>query len=63
MRCGRFDGNAHLRIPLLGMEKVIVRVKRGEITVVDGTQRPAGKGLPALDLHTDNGRVEQPLER
>jgi hypothetical protein len=54
------DGSARLRIPAAGMKKIFVRVKRGDIIVVDGTQELAGRGMPVLDLYTDNGRVQQP---
>lgn len=54
------DGAAHVRIPVQRLERITVRVKRGDISVNDAT----GKGvatdrLPQLDLATADGRVQR----
>jgi membrane-associated PAP2 superfamily phosphatase len=57
------DGVARIRLPHRSMRKVVVRVARGDIAVVDesggGT---APDRLPALDMHTSDGRVHLPGE-
>jgi hypothetical protein len=55
------DAVAQLRIPVRGLDKIVVRAKRGDITVIDetGGRIAEGKG-PALDLWTDDGRVTRP---
>jgi lipid A 4'-phosphatase len=53
------DGTATFRVPVREVKSVMVRARRGDITVMDET---AGllisKGGPALDLHTARGRVQ-----
>lgn len=52
------DGAARLRLPAESLRKVVVRVKRGDIAVVDergGAARP--DRIPVLDLHTVDGRA------
>ncbi len=53
------DGIAHIRVPVQDLDRIIVRVKHGDITVVDeGRDTRAGK-RPELDLHTSDGRVRE----
>jgi membrane-associated PAP2 superfamily phosphatase len=55
------DGVARLRLPRRNLRKVFVRVTRGDIAIVDETAGAAGPGgLPALDLHTADGRIHRP---
>jgi membrane-associated PAP2 superfamily phosphatase len=52
------DGAARLRLPAGSLRRVVVRVKRGDIAVVDESGGAAGPDrLPALDLHTVDGRA------
>ncbi len=53
------DGAARLRVPVEALERVTVRVDRGNIRVIDRT-RSAGGALPALDLRTGYGQVLPP---
>jgi membrane-associated PAP2 superfamily phosphatase len=58
------DGMAHIRIPVQNLRTITVRVKQGDISVVDETGGVFAAGhLPALDLHTADGRVHQPQPR
>jgi lipid A 4'-phosphatase len=51
------DGIAHIRVPVRDLATIIVRVRHGDITVVDeGRDTREGK-RPALDLRTSDGRV------
>ncbi len=51
------DGIARIRVPAPGLDRIVVLVKHGNITVVDeGRGSKAGK-RPVLDLHTSDGRV------
>jgi hypothetical protein len=55
------DGVARIRLPRRGLRKVIVRVTRGDIAVIDESGGGTGPDrLPALDLHTSDGRVHRP---
>jgi lipid A 4'-phosphatase len=52
------DGVVRLLIPVKNLRTIVVRVKRGDITVVDATTGElAASRLPALDLQTAEGRV------
>ena len=50
------DGIAHVRVPVQHLEWIVVRVKRGDISVADAT---GGGVLPQLDLATADGRVQR----
>ncbi len=55
------DGVVRIRLPWQDLNRIIVRVERGDISVAD--ERGGGSAtdnLPALDLHTADGRVQQP---
>jgi membrane-associated PAP2 superfamily phosphatase len=54
------DGVVRLRIPAEDLRAVIVRVRRGDISVIDETGLSAEGRLPALDLHTADGGVRRP---
>ncbi len=49
------DGVAHLRIPVQNVRTIVVRAKRGDISVKNVSAGPA----PALDLVTMNGKVQR----
>jgi lipid A 4'-phosphatase len=52
------DGIARLRVPVRDLDRIIVRVKHGDITVVDEAGSAWGEGgRPSLDLQTSDGRV------
>jgi len=51
------DGIARIRVPVQDLAKVIVRVKHGDITVIDTRRDTQGGKRPTLDLHTSDGRV------
>lgn len=52
------DGVARIRLPVRNLRRITVRVGRGDIRIVDATGgRPGAGHLPALDLHTGDGRV------
>lgn len=54
------DGTAHLLIPVQHLERIMVRVKRGDISVVNAIDGDiAADHLPQLDLATGDGRVQQ----
>jgi membrane-associated PAP2 superfamily phosphatase len=55
------DGAARLRLPRGGnLRKVVVRVTRGDIAVIDESGGRSGPGgFPALDLHTSDGRIHR----
>jgi hypothetical protein len=54
------DGTAHLLIPVRHLERIMVRVKHGDISVVNATVGDiAADHLPQLDLATADGRVQQ----
>jgi lipid A 4'-phosphatase len=53
------DGEAHIRLAVQDVRTIKVRVVHGDISVVDATGGLAGH-LPALDLHSVDGRVRQP---
>ncbi len=53
------DGVAHLRIPVQGLRKIVVRVKKGDITVSNVPGPSAAARAPVLDLITVNGRVRE----
>jgi lipid A 4'-phosphatase len=54
------DGIAHLSIPVQNLERITIRVKRGDISVVDATGGDVAAGqLPRLDLATADGRVQK----
>lgn len=57
------DGVARIRLPRRNLRKVIVRVARGDIAVIDESDGEAGPGRrPVLDLHTADGRIHRPAE-
>ena len=51
------DGIARIRIPAQDLARIIVRVKHGDITVVDTRRDTEGGKRPVLDLRTSDGRV------
>jgi lipid A 4'-phosphatase len=54
------DGVLRIRLPRQSFRKIIVRISRGDITVIDDTGGKSAPGrLPALELHTADGRVVQ----
>jgi len=54
------DGIAHVSIPVQNLERITVRIKRGDISVADATGGDVAAGqLPLLDLATAEGRVQQ----
>lgn len=53
------DGVAHLRIPVQNLKTIVVRVKRGDITVKNAATDSASRGRPVLDLITLDGKVHQ----
>jgi hypothetical protein len=54
------DGTAHLLIPVERLERIVVRVKHGDISVVNARDGEiAADRLPQLDLATGDGRVQQ----
>lgn len=55
------DGVVRIRLPVRNLRSIIVRAGNGNISVTDATAGGPGKTpLPRLDLHTENGRVQQP---
>ncbi len=54
------DGIVRIRVPVQNLHRIVVRTRRGDISVVDATGGPASGRLPTLDLRTDNGRVQKP---
>lgn len=55
------DGVARIRLPRRNLRKVIVRVTRGDIAVMDESGGGTGPDrLPILDLHTSDGLVYRP---
>jgi lipid A 4'-phosphatase len=54
------DGIVRIRLSRQSVRKIIVRLSRGDITVIDETGGRAAPGsLPLLELHTADGRVVQ----
>ncbi|HEX9019714.1 MAG TPA: phosphatase PAP2 family protein [Nitrospirota bacterium] len=53
------EGAAHISLPAGKLQKIVVRVNRGDVSVTDVTGGAASR-LPELDLHTKNGRVLRP---
>lgn len=54
------DGIAHVRIPVQYLERIVVHVRRGDISLVDATGGGvAASHLPQLDLVTAEGRVQR----
>jgi lipid A 4'-phosphatase len=51
------DGVAHLRIPVQNLHTIVVRVKRGDITIKGAANIPGLR--PSMDLITLEGRVQQ----
>ncbi len=50
-----------MRIPVQNLKKIIIRIKRGDIRVIDATAGNRGAiRLPALDLVTADGVVQKP---
>jgi lipid A 4'-phosphatase len=55
------DGFARLSVPAAAFERIVVRVRRGNIEVVDVTQaRVVQRGIVQLELHTGRGTVRRP---
>ncbi len=56
------DGFASLRVPAAALERVVVRLGRGDIRVADETRgRVVERGVLRLDLATGAGRVRAPV--
>jgi lipid A 4'-phosphatase len=53
------DGIARLRVPVRDIARIVVRVKHGDITVVDATGETRAGDRPVLDLRTLDGRVRE----
>jgi len=54
------DGFARLTVPASAFERIAVRLKRGNIQVVDATQmRVAASGIVQLELNTGRGTVQR----
>ena len=54
------DGFARLTVPAPAFERIAVRVRRGNIQVVDATQAGVvGSGIVQLELHTGQGTVQK----
>jgi hypothetical protein len=54
------DGVARLRLPRRLLRSVLVRVGRGDITVIDEQGSAASSDrAPALELHTSDGRIRR----
>jgi len=54
------DGIVRIRLPRQSLRKIIVRLSRGDITIIDDSDGRVPPGhLPMLDLHTADGRVVQ----
>jgi lipid A 4'-phosphatase len=52
-----------IRLPPAELQRITVRVQRGDIRVTDATRsRVVRSGKLRLDLHTDSGHVQQPRE-
>jgi len=51
------EGVAHLRIPVPNLHTLVVRVKRGDITVTSAAHVPSHR--PSMDLITLDGKVQQ----
>ncbi len=55
------DGFASLRVPAAGLERVVVRLRQGDIRVTDATRAGvATNGTLRLDLHTGAGHIQSP---
>ncbi len=55
------DGSALIRLPVGKLERIVVRIARGNITVTDATRAGILKsGRLHLDLQTGSGRVQAP---
>ncbi len=52
------DGVVHLRIPLQNIRTIVVRAKRGDISVKNASGAASGR-LPVMDLITLNGNVQR----
>lgn len=58
------DGSAAVRLPAGGLDRVAVRLDRGNIRVTDATrERLAASGRLTLDLSTRSGRVLAPTRK
>ena len=53
------DGIARIRIPVQDLARIVVRVKHGDITVVDARRDTQAGKRPMLDLHTSDGRIRK----
>jgi lipid A 4'-phosphatase len=51
------DGIARIRVPAQDLARIIVRIKHGDIIVVDARRDAQARKRPLLDLHTSDGRV------
>ena len=55
------DGSAFIRLPAGSLERIVVRVGRGDITVTDATRSGLVRsGKLRLDLRTGSGRIRAP---
>lgn len=55
------DGSALIRLPAGALERIVVRISRGNITVTDATRADIVRsGKLRLDLQTGSGRVQAP---
>lgn len=52
------EGVAHLRIPAQNLRSIVVRVKRGDISIKVAADIPGRR--PSMDLITFDGKVQQP---
>jgi hypothetical protein len=58
------DGAATVRVLAGGLERIVVRLERGNIRVTDATQESVvKKGRLKLDLRTSAGQVQSPTRR
>ncbi len=53
------DGIARIRIPEQDINRIVVRVRHGDITVVDARREKKAGERPMLDLRTSDGRVRK----
>ena len=55
------DASATIRVPPSKLQRIVVRLQRGNIRVIDNTQsRTVINGILQLDLRTEAGHVQQP---
>jgi membrane-associated PAP2 superfamily phosphatase len=55
------DASATIRVPTGRLQRIVVYLQRGNISVTDATQRRVGEtGTVQLELRTERGHVQQP---